>query len=114
MARILVLEDDKTRIGCFKHKLFNHNVDYVETSKEAILLLEDNNTYDAIFLDHDLGGKTMVKSGDNTGYEVAVWLNQHPDKQPNQIIIHSYNPVGRKNMMQVLPNAIEAPGIWMA
>jgi len=29
-----------------------------------------------LFLDHDLGGKQMVASGNNTGYEVAKWLSK--------------------------------------
>lgn len=108
---ILILEDDKTRQKYFVRR-FGYDVTIVETAHAAIdnLRLKD---WDAVYLDHDLGGQQMVESGDNTGYEVAKWLAEHPHRQPGRIIIHSYNPVGRDNMKALLPRAIIAPGIWL-
>ena len=48
-----------------------------------------------------------------TGYTVAKWLRDHPDKKPNRIIIHSFNNVGAKNMQDILPGSILAPGYWI-
>jgi len=38
--------------------------------------------FDYLFLDHDLGGKQMVNSRENTGYEVAEWLSKNKLKKP--------------------------------
>lgn len=105
--KILVLEDDHIRHISFMKNLSDHDLDIVETSKEAIKKLQDND-YDVLFLDHDLGGKIMTPSGENTGYEVAQWLSNNPDRMPKQIYLHTLNPVGQQNMKNVLPNAIIA------
>lgn len=110
--KILILEDDAERIKLFRQNLIGHDLDITDSSKQAIKLLKSNK-YNVIFLDHDLGGKQNVASGEDTGYEVALWLSKNPERKPNQIIIHSYNPVGRQNMKAVLPDAIIAPGVWL-
>jgi len=109
--RILILDDDKSRLVKFKKKFFNHTTECVETAKAAINKLDAEN-YDYVFLDHDLGGQVYVPSGDNTGYEVAKWLAENPHKQPEVIVIHSFNPVGAENMKRVLPKALVIPGAW--
>jgi CheY-like chemotaxis protein len=109
--KILVLDDSKERLEIFKKKLSQHSLDCCETSKEAIKLLEANH-YDSCCLDHDLGGTQNQTSGENTGYEVAEWLSNNPEKQPAQIIIHSYNPAGAQNMKKLLPKAEVIPGVW--
>ena len=108
---ILVLEDDNTRIMAFKRKFIGCTTTFVKTAKEAIKLLADK-YWDILFLDHDLGGEEMVESGPGTGYEVACWLEENPSKKPNRIYLHSLNPVGRQNMKDALPDAIEVPFAW--
>jgi CheY-like chemotaxis protein len=110
--KILVLDDDETRLIAFRKKLIGHIVECVKESKETIRALE-NDFWDAVSLDHDLGGKVMVSSGPGTGYEVAQWLHDHEDRKPKTIIIHSFNPAGAKNMMDLLPGAIYNPGAWL-
>jgi len=110
--KMLVLEDNEDRIKVFKEALIKHDVDYTDSSKEAIELLKKN-PYVTIFLDHDLGGKEMVMSGENTGYEVAKFLSEHKSLMPKQVIIHSLNGVGSSNMKRALPNALVVPGIWL-
>lgn len=107
--KILVLEDDPVRHISFRKNLADHDLDIVTTSKEAIQKLQDDELYDALFLDHDLGGKVMVASGDGTGYEVAKWLESNPFAKPEKIYLHTMNPVGQQNMKQALPEAIIAP-----
>jgi len=113
---ILILEDDPTgtRIPAFKRKFVGHIATFVETTKDAIRLLNEfpAGYWDILFLDHDLGGEEMVESGPGTGYEVACWLEENPSKKPNRIYLHSLNPVGRQNMKRALPDAIEAPFAW--
>ena len=59
-------------------------------------LLKNRNKIDTISLDHDLG---EIK----TGYDVCKWIvaNEYYDNL-QEIIIHSANPVGTKNMLQLL------------
>ena len=109
--RVLVLDDSNERLKEFRQKLIGNVVVCVKTAKEAIKELASNE-WDCTCLDHDLGDKVMVPSGPGTGYEVAEWLEQHPDKQPKMIFIHSFNTAGAKRMAAALPNAIVAPGIW--
>lgn len=110
-TRILVLDDDLNRQKAFKQALIGTILEQVYTAKEAIQKLKDH-PFDAVFLDHDLGGKTMVASGEGTGFEVAKWLYDNPDRMPKQIIIHSFNPVGAQCMKALLPSAQVCPGAW--
>jgi len=110
--RILILEDDPERQQCFQRNLVGHDVIITDKAKTAIQLLSDQE-WGLLCLDHDLGGQVYVKSGEGTGYEVAVWLEEHPDRQPPQIILHSLNPAGRENMKRCLPGAIDLPFAWV-
>jgi ActR/RegA family two-component response regulator len=111
--KILILDDDQTRHKEFNRRLIGNTVKNVFTVSETIEALK-NESWDYIFLDHDLGGKTFVNSGgsEETGWDVAVWLSENPDRQPKTIIIHSFNPCGAKNMKSLLPNAEIIPGAW--
>lgn len=107
--KTLILEDDPERHSAFLE--MDPEAVIVETVKGAIRYLETE-TWDRLFLDHDLGGAQMVASGPGTGYEVAVWLEEHPDRQPKWIYLHSLNPAGRARMKQALPKAQERPWVW--
>ena len=113
--KILILDDDLIRHSQFRDNFGYglHDLTFVTTVEQAISKLSLNE-YDAIFLDHDLGGKQMVTSGGHepTGYDVAVWLKNNPDRCPKQIYIHSYNPTGAQNMKGLLPQAELIPGLW--
>lgn len=112
--RILILDDDETRLRMFHEKL-NDPGDIVmktRTAKECISELQ-NYTWDMLFLDHDLGGKVYQESGPETGYEVAKWLFDNPEKKPEKIIVHSFNSSGSKNIIELLPESIYSPGIWL-
>jgi len=117
MARILILDDDENRHRQFADKYKTEELVHVYVASEAINYLEHGPKFDYIFLDHDLGGQQMVESGDDTGYEVAKWLSDNTEYIPNNsVILHSLNPVGRKNMCNVLKRAnikvIESPFLW--
>jgi CheY-like chemotaxis protein len=104
--RILFLDDDPTRIQKFKQAMIGHEVIAVETADDAIARLRAE-SFDAVSLDHDLGGEVYVASEEhNTGYSVAkemVTIENRPTT-----IIHSYNPVGAKRMADKL-NAPHIP-----
>ena len=100
--KILFLDDSLERHKTFD-KLFGdaeNYITYVETAGEAIGELS-HETFDAIFLDHDLGGEYFVRSADGTGYEVAEWICDNVHYKPI-IIIHSMNPIGGANMHRKL------------
>ena len=110
--RILILDDNENRHKEFNKRLIGHVVKNVYTVEETIKYLEEEK-WDFVFLDHDLGGKINEPSGPSTGYEVARWLQNNPNRQPDQIVIHSYNPTGARNMKSLLPNALIFPGAWL-
>jgi CheY-like chemotaxis protein len=110
--KILVLDDDKIRLDHFRRGLIGYEVTTTETASDTISLLSTHD-FDVIFLDHDLGGKINEPSGPGTGYEVAEWLHNNPNRKPKQIFIHSFNEPGRKRMKVCLPEAVECPGEWL-
>jgi CheY-like chemotaxis protein len=112
MARILVLEDNQSRIKSFRlNFLVGNNLKVVETSREAIAALSSE-VWDWLFLDHDLGGQAFVESGPGTGYEVACFLEEHPDRKPAHIVIHSMNPAGGDKIQAALPEAKRFINAW--
>lgn len=112
--KIFILEDMEVRKEKFRRRFGGANdLIFAETTKEAIeILAKDLNTFDCLFLDHDLGNEIFVDSKEeNTGYTVAKWLQ---DKDYNgEIVIHSWNPVGAKNMQSLLPKAKRNPFIFL-
>jgi len=61
--KILILDDDPNRLYQFCVNLTGHDTTCVQTAEDCIEKISNNDPFDAIFLDHDLGGKTYVKSG---------------------------------------------------
>lgn len=61
--------------------------------EECICLLKENKV-ETISLDHDLGTK-------KTGYDVCLYMVENKI-YPKEIYIHSANPVGQNNMIQLL------------
>ena len=122
---ILVLEDDPERHRHFRRGLFGHSLTIVEKAEEAIAHLQRTKSWDAVFLDHDLGGETYVASGPGTGYEVACWLEENPLHLPTLVICHSLNYAGREKMLRALESAFRrsrrspygylhnSPLVWM-
>ena len=111
--RVLILEDNDERIKQFKKNFLNVDITFTKIAEECIEILENNKKFDYIFLDHDLGGKEMLKSGDGTGYEVAKWLEANPSKIPKgKIYCHSLNPAGALNI-SLATGAERLPFIWL-
>jgi response regulator RpfG family c-di-GMP phosphodiesterase len=92
---IFVLDDSEERVRWFTKKWGKDNVNYTCNIKEAKNLLNENK-YDIIFLDFDLGQK--YKSGIN----VAFYLAKNKLQLESKIVIHSDNPVGSDHMMKIL------------
>lgn len=99
--KIFILEDDPYRIKQFCEILGPSPVDFVVAVDMNEAVTKFKPPYDYIFLDHDLGERVFVDSADrNTG---AEFVRQYGDKLGEAVvIIHSYNPVGRKTMKNLL------------
>lgn len=101
--KVLIVEDNEHRIKEFKKRLEGHSVIITDKPKVAIEHLK-NEEFDFIFLDHDMGS-VFEQPGEGTGYEVAEWISNHPERKPNKIFIHSMNNVGASAMMLKLGDA---------
>jgi CheY-like chemotaxis protein len=102
--RILILEDDGTRVNNFIELLHPHDLDITENAYDAIDLLQVN-IYDLLLLDHDLG------DGNGNGGLVSSFLRNNQDN-PNysaEILIHSWNTPASRSMLEDLPRAEWAP-----
>ena len=114
MIKIFILEDDDNRIKQFRKNFINADLTIVKNSKDAIKILRKEFPYDYLFLDHDLGGKQMVASGNNTGYEVAKWLSKNKAKKPKfELYVHSLNKPGANNIIGILGYGVYIPFVWM-
>lgn len=102
--RIFILEDNKERIEQFMQNLEGHDVTISKDPKEAIDIIKNQEPFDYICLDHDMGN-VFEQPGEGTGYELAAWLAKHPEKKPRKLLIHSMNNVGAAAMMRVLGDA---------
>ena len=110
--QILILEDSSERILKFFRALSDKaDLTFVERAECAIQEMYET-LFDWAFLDHDLGEGDFLRETDNTGYTVAKWLKEHPERMPKRVIIHSLNPVGAKRMAQCLPKAELYPAVW--
>jgi CheY-like chemotaxis protein len=108
MKRILIVEDDDRRRSWFDKRFAQYERDTTDDVSVAVQWLLERD-YALIFLDHDLAlehyALEMADDG-LTGYVVASWLAEHPERQAEaQIIIHSLNYPGSDRMLQCLQNA---------
>ena len=126
--KILILEDDAERINWLLPRLFPHRVFVCRTAQEALTVL-GSETFDVIFLDHDLSNEhyqiyaecevtqEVVAHVDRfdheTGFAVAKHLRDNPECSPNaQIIIHTMNSWQGDRMHKELehrPRVVRAP-----
>ena len=106
---IFLLDDDRRRHRWFIKRFEGDEIDVAETVEEAKALLAEN-SYDAIFLDHDLLPH-HYESNDhddyaNTGYAIAEWLNENKNFQrAATIIVHTRNSDAGVRMMEKLREA---------
>jgi CheY-like chemotaxis protein len=115
--RVLFLDDDEARHRRFAREAEGHQVIPVRTAAEAISVLNTAGpNLDMIYLDHDLGGETMVDSSrKDCGMEVARWLaDRFAVYGEIPVICHSLNHSERENMCHLLQGAgyLAAPGAF--
>lgn len=103
---VFLLDDDKRRHRWFAKRFSGDELDIAETVEEAKEMLSGN-TYDAIFLDHDLLPH-HYESNDHddfasTGYAIAEFLNENKNLQrAATIIVHTRNADGAIRMVEKL------------
>jgi len=103
---VMLLDDDHRRHRWFAKRFDGDYLDIAENVEDAKEFLGENN-YDAIFLDHDLLPH-HYESNDHddfaqTGYAVALWLKENPERQrAATIIVHTRNADAAIPMVQTL------------
>lgn len=110
--KIFILEDDINRVRVFADRLGRqHTLVFADTAQKAIEIIqgetEGGQSFDVMFLDHDLGGEIYVDTEkENTGSGLARWMEGYEAVytligQP-VIVIHSLNPAGVHYMAETL------------
>ena len=88
--RVLVLDDNHERLEAFAESLKGCQATCVSTSKAARMALIDEEPFDLVCLDHDLGEFGAVRPGD--GMEVTQFIARDMrDKIPRWVLVHSCN-----------------------
>lgn len=103
---VFLLDDDWRRHKWFEKRFSGDDLAIATTVVEAKEILEKE-SFDAIFLDHDLLPHHYESNEhndyDNTGFAVAEWLNQRADLQrAATIIVHTRNADAAIPMVQKL------------
>lgn len=98
--RILLIDDFR-----------DFNADQTARNYEDGIKALQQEIWDGLYLDHDLGacvkcmkeGKTgLYCDCPKTGYDILCWLELNPQYLPKKIILVTSNPVGRERMKLVL------------
>jgi CheY-like chemotaxis protein len=103
--RVFLLDDDKRRHRWFSDRFKGDFVDVADNVEQAQQFLSAN-SYDAIFLDHDLHPEhynALSHDDERTGYAVASWLAANPQLQrASTILVHTRNADGAMRMVEEL------------
>jgi len=112
MKRILILEDNDERIELFSKNFLNCELCIVKHVDACIEKLKTEKWW-GLFLDHDLNGNMYVFSGgeEETGYDVAKFLNENPEFTPEYVATHSLNESGRIKILGQI-GAHETLFVW--
>ena len=106
--RVFLLDDDKRRHEWFAVRFKGDFIDVADNVQQAQQLL-GTNSYDAIFLDHDLHPEhynSCSTDDERTGYAVASWLALNPELQrASTILVHTRNADGAMRMVEELRRA---------
>jgi hypothetical protein len=106
--RVFLLEDDRRRQDWFTERFQGDYLDIADNVPQAQELL-GNNSYDAIFLDHDLHPEhynSSTTDDERTGYAIALWLASKPQLQrASTILVHTRNADGAMRMVEELRRA---------
>lgn len=106
--RVFLLDDDKRRHRWFSARFKGDFLDMADNVAQAREFLSAN-SYDAIFLDHDLHPEhynSESRDDTRTGFAIASWLAANPELQPaSTILVHTRNADGAMRMVEELRRA---------
>jgi CheY-like chemotaxis protein len=105
--RIFVLDDEATRFESISRQFAGSGREFVwaATANDVISILEADAVFDVMFFDHDLGMSEIDEASGLpplSGLDVARYVIRHldPSKWPDQVFVHSQNPVGAKAIQE--------------
>lgn len=109
---LLFLDDIRDPTDCFYFSHLNVNLEIylqdwviVRSYTEFVVWIETNSLPDFISFDHDLGLPELPENEEKNGMTCAKWLVNYcldNQKQLPEYIVHSQNPVGKKNIEGLL------------
>ena len=106
--RVFLLDDDSRRHKWFAVRFKGDFIHVAKNVAQAQKLLSEN-SYDAIFLDHDLHPEHYASfdhDDERTGYAVAAWLASNPELQRGStILVHTRNADGAMRMVEEMRRA---------
>jgi hypothetical protein len=117
-VKILVLDDNPERLRIFGEWFREHEVILTNCYGDCVQALISDSPFDLVHLDHDLndfGKKSKMAGmyGENelTGADVAWYITVElaEAKWPRKVIIHSWNPDGARNMLNLLRDRTSIP-----
>ena len=106
--RVFLLDDDKRRHEWIASRFKGDFIDMAHNVEQAQELLSTN-SYDAIFLDHDLHPEhynSINHDDTRTGFAIASWLASNPELQrAATIMVHTRNADGAMRMVEEMRRA---------
>ena len=93
--KIYILEDAPERMEWFRRTFNDCEIYHTDQVEQACNDIEENE-YDIIFLDRDLGHYKF------NGEDVAWHMKENKLAEKSAIVIHSVNPRGQRNMYKYL------------
>ncbi len=105
--KVFIFEDMEERMHFFRKRLASHEIQHTDQIEQAKKMLEGHK-WDRIFLDHDMVMKfTNSETTKNNGYQLAKWMVKNKI-QADEVIVHSMNPEGSRNIMNTLEGHYDA------
>lgn len=99
--RILILDDERYRHDAFERRFASEETWHAYTLKQFMNRFISQPKFNTIYLDHDIADSKAETGLDAVRFLVDT-LKERPDKTPDKIIVHSWNPVGAKAMFEAL------------
>ena len=97
---ILFLDDLRERYEHFRRSHPDDRVIWAPSAYEFRAILSIASRFDEIWMDHDLEEADATEDGQDAAMYIAMHLEH--SKYPDRIVIHSWNPEGTLDMLDIL------------